>query len=61
MKKDLTWRDIFDCKLRYGHYSSCEYAAQRVGYKYYMWNDRVYEVGGSFTDKAPTLKELGLE
>lgn len=40
----LSWKDIFDCKIWYGHISVIARKAHLAGYEYFVWNDRVYKI-----------------
>lgn len=40
----LTWRDVFDCKAIYGHIDNIVSKMSGTGYKYFVWNGRVYQL-----------------
>lgn len=40
----LSWRDVLDCKIWYGMNYKMAKVADGAGYKYFVWNDRVYEI-----------------
>jgi hypothetical protein len=42
--KDLTWRDIFDYKTNWPNKQQASSAAEFAGYKFFVWNNRVYDV-----------------
>ena len=44
MDRKPTWREILDCRVTYGHISNMAFAAAQVGYRYFSWNGRIYEV-----------------
>jgi hypothetical protein len=47
----MSWRHVFDCsKKNYGYITAGAKAAKEAGYKYFYWNDAVYEVEGQRTN-----------
>lgn len=55
---NLTWEDVFDCKINYGHIDNIVAKVYGTGYEYFIWNDRIYKLVGN-NDYKPTeyLKE----
>lgn len=39
-----TWRDVMDCKVWFGDAYNMFATARNYGYKYFVWNDRVYKI-----------------
>lgn len=44
MKKQINWSRVFNTFKQYGDIAVAAKAAQDVGYPYFLWNDRVYDV-----------------
>ena len=48
----LTWKDVFDCKVSYGHIDNIISKMYGTGYKYFVWNDRIYQLVSNNDYKA---------
>lgn len=40
----LSWKDIMDCKVHYGIIYNMFTTARDYGYKYFVWNGKIYKV-----------------
>ena len=62
--KTITWKDVLDYNApdaeHYGHIDEFLPVVKKAGYRYYSWNERVYEMheGNNFTDTGIMAHEL---
>lgn len=58
----ITYRDVAVCKTWVGSIENMRNLALALGYEYFLWNDRVYQIevgGGNYArDTGLTKKEL---
>ena len=62
-KLTLTWRDVMDCKCKFGWRQDMAFAVAQAGYKFFVWEDgRVYQChdfhGEDVTDTGLTVEDI---
>ena len=61
-KLTLTWRDVMDCKRQFGWRQDFAFAVVQAGYKYFVWNERVYACndacGENVVDTGLTVEDI---
>lgn len=58
-RRDIKWKDVYNAQNMLGspfHY--CQEVAENVGYKYLLFNERVYSVNGTLNDELCEEKDL---
>jgi hypothetical protein len=58
---NLTWKDVFDSsKVYWGWISWCAEVAKKAGYKYFHWNDCVYQFddSGNYIDTGLLISDV---
>lgn len=50
----MSWRHVFDCKVRYADESEAAKMACKCGYKFMAWNGDVLFVWNEYGDTAET-------
>jgi hypothetical protein len=44
MREEISWRDVLASHAQYGNVKYIAHMASVTGYRYFEWNDRIYEI-----------------